>query len=88
MCRSRRELSNAYLLEKFGFDTAENEPSEVCPGANGLADAVPDPLRRVSVGRLLEAGSRAVHLLRGEAVGRIEPPRTAALRAGGSAPDC
>ena len=27
MCRSRRELSNAYLLAKFGFDTAENEPS-------------------------------------------------------------
>ena len=25
MCRSRRELSNAYLLAKFGFDTAENE---------------------------------------------------------------
>ena len=31
MCRSRRELSNAYLLAKFGFDTAENEPSKVCP---------------------------------------------------------
>ena len=26
MCRSRRELSNEYLLTKFGFDTAENEP--------------------------------------------------------------
>ena len=26
MCRSRRELLNAYLLAKFGFDTAENEP--------------------------------------------------------------
>ena len=24
--RSRRELSNAYLLAKFGVDTAENEP--------------------------------------------------------------
>ena len=31
LCRSRRELSNAYLLAKFGFDTAENEPSQVCP---------------------------------------------------------
>ena len=30
MCRSRRELSNAYFLSKFGFDTAENEPSKVC----------------------------------------------------------
>ena len=28
-CRSRRELSNAYLLAKFGFDTAQNEPSKV-----------------------------------------------------------
>ena len=29
MCRSRRELSNAYLLAKFGFDTAVNGPSKV-----------------------------------------------------------
>ena len=26
MCRSRRELSNAYLLAKFGFDTAGLPP--------------------------------------------------------------
>ena len=32
MCRSRRELSNAYLLAKFGFDTAENEPPKVARG--------------------------------------------------------
>ena len=31
LCRSRRELSNAYLLAKFGFDTAENEPCKVKP---------------------------------------------------------
>ena len=31
MCRSQRELSNEYLLAKFGFDTAENELSKVCP---------------------------------------------------------
>ena len=30
LCRSRRELSNAYILAKFGFDTAENEPCKVC----------------------------------------------------------
>ena len=30
MSRSRRELSNEYLLEKIGFDTAENEPRQVC----------------------------------------------------------
>ena len=29
LCRSRRELSNAYFLAKFGFDTAENEPSGI-----------------------------------------------------------
>ena len=29
MCRSRRELSNAYLLAKFVSDTAENEPCKV-----------------------------------------------------------
>ena len=29
MCRSRRKLSNAYLLAKIGVDTAENEPLEV-----------------------------------------------------------
>ena len=28
--RSRQELSNEYLVAKFGFDTAENEPSKVC----------------------------------------------------------
>ena len=29
LCRSRRELSNAYLPAKFGFDTAENEPCKI-----------------------------------------------------------
>ena len=29
MCRSRRELTNEYLLAKIGVDTAENEPLEV-----------------------------------------------------------
>ena len=29
-CRSREELSNNYLLEKIGFDIAENEPLIVC----------------------------------------------------------
>ena len=32
LCRSRRELSNAYLLAKFGFDTAENEPCQRSEG--------------------------------------------------------
>ena len=29
LCRSRRELSNAYLLAKNGVDTAENEPIKI-----------------------------------------------------------
>ena len=29
LCRSRRELSNAYLIAKIGVDTAENEPLKV-----------------------------------------------------------
>ena len=29
LCRSRRELSNEYLLAKIDVDTAENEPLEV-----------------------------------------------------------
>ena len=29
LCRSRRELSDEYLLAKIGVDTAENEPLEV-----------------------------------------------------------
>ena len=31
LCRSRRELSNEYLLAKFSFDTAANEPCKICP---------------------------------------------------------
>ena len=31
LCRSRRELSNAYFVAKFDLDTAENEPCQVCP---------------------------------------------------------
>ena len=39
LCRSRRELSNAYLLAKFGFETAENEPSKVCRWSRTRSDA-------------------------------------------------
>ena len=34
-CRSRRELSNAFFLAKFGFDTAENEPCRRDPSTLG-----------------------------------------------------
>ena len=42
MCRSRRELSYEYLLAKFGFDTAENEPCKVCPIPRGTAGTEDD----------------------------------------------
>ena len=38
MCRSRRELSNAYFVAKFVLDTAGNEPCQVCP-----TEPFPDP---------------------------------------------
>ena len=39
LCRSRRELSDAYLLAKFGFDTTENEPGKVCRWQQLTGDA-------------------------------------------------
>ena len=43
LCRSRRELSNAYLLANFGIDTAENEPCQVLPD-RGVAERDTHPL--------------------------------------------
>ena len=57
LCRSRRELSNEYLLAKFGFDTAENEPCKVCPlsaygSPRSERELEPDtPLCTLEVGR-------------------------------------
>ena len=56
LCRSRRELSNAYLLAKFGFDTAglpasqpaENDPCKVCPDR---IVSLPRSSQRLSSGR-------------------------------------
>ena len=48
LCKSRRELSNEYLLAKFGFDTAENEPSKVRPIPRGEAIRVLRRVRRSS----------------------------------------
>ena len=48
-CRSRRELSNAYFLAKIGLDTAENEPSLVCPIPSDR-DALYQLLSRLSLG--------------------------------------
>ena len=66
LCKSRRELSNAYLLAEVGFDTAENEPSTAQREA-----AAPN--------QKLEAG--ADEFLRNLPVFVIEPGRgTAGLR--------
>ena len=54
LCRSRRELSNAYLLAKIGVDTAENEPCKVCPVSAyrspgpGLGARLDEQIARVS----------------------------------------
>ena len=51
MCRSRRELSNPYLIAKIRFDTAEKEPSKVCRTARAVAvrdDVDRDSLRDVA----------------------------------------
>ena len=40
LCRSRRELSNEYLLPKFGFDTAENEPIQLLQFKSGLGHLI------------------------------------------------
>ena len=79
-CRSRRELSNEspflnllseldsysneYLLAKFGFDTAENEPFQVCP-----LSAYRSPRRSVAQSEVLpasDAGAGARRGARGE----------------------
>ena len=41
-CRSRQDLSNEYLLAKFGFDTAENEPPKRVQKIYALKDPVGD----------------------------------------------
>ena len=51
---SRRELSNAYFLAKFGFDTAENEPCEVCPIPRNAAAVPPGGGSRDPRSRRLE----------------------------------
>ena len=57
-CRSRRELSNAYLLAKFRFDTAENEPSKSLPDRADLFSGSPAPAAGAAGGprRLRAAG--------------------------------
>ena len=42
LCRSRRDLSNAYFLAKFGLDTAENKPYQVYPTEQSSLARKPD----------------------------------------------
>ena len=49
MCRSRRELSNEYLLANSGFDTVANGPFQVCTlsayrSSRYLSDAGHEPI--------------------------------------------
>ena len=72
LCRSRRELSNEYLLANFGIDTAENEP---CKGCKLSAYRSP----RSSWGRCLQCK----HYVSGE-VHDLEESRAAKSRFRGS----
>ena len=68
-------MSNAYLLEKFGFDTAENEPAQKNPMDATLAE-VPGLRRR-----------RRLRLLRGpEAPPGVHLVPRAALHTGPGVP--
>ena len=60
MCRSRRELSNAYLLAKIGVDTAENEHLEVW-GENSIQYSLHSLLATLQLhGELSDASAEAL----------------------------
>ena len=60
LCRSRRELSNEYLLAKIGVDTAENEPLEVWGKIIKIFNIIHwCPYREVFAQSMREAVSRA-----------------------------
>ena len=71
MCRSRRELSNKYLLAKIGVDTAENEPLEVGGQNNSIFIRLLSSTGRVPAGVLAALGP--------------QPPRGASRGSGQSA---
>ena len=80
LCRSRRELSNEYLLAKFGVDTAENEPLHVLltssPGIQVSPFAAPPQRphlnRDVVAGLPAELGRAQLPLLRRDHVPNLE----------------
>ena len=57
LCRYRRDLSSAYSIAKFSFDTAENEPSKVRDrGSARAADRLEGVLRAGDAGAPDEDG--------------------------------
>ena len=58
--KESRELSNTYLLAKFGFHIAENEPCQVCPTeqCSQVDPESPDAreVARLLASRMIEAG--------------------------------
>ena len=78
LCRSRRELSNAYLLAKIGVDTAENEPLEVW-GENSIHYSLHSLVvnsRRAAAGRAqLLANSSCSGSGRIPRIRKVEPAR-------------
>ena len=79
LCRSRRELSNEYLLAKIGVDTDENEPLEVWGKIQFIIHLPPYRSHSSSTGR---AASRR---LRRRCVPAVRPAgRTAAASSSGA----
>ena len=75
MCRSRRELSNAYLLAKIGVDTAENEPLEVWGG-----NSIQYSLHSLAVPVVLVDDEELVHAMEARGPPRRRPLHLTAER--------
>ena len=67
LCRSRRELSNAYLLANIGVDTAENEPLEVW-GENSIQYSLH------SLGKSRQFGGNSVELTADVSLALLQVP--------------
>ena len=78
LCRSRRELSNAYFLAKFGLDTAENEPCQVCPTPRNAAASCAPPAARLDWAnfRGLVLGCIEAKFCKKICVGKLSPRST------------
>ena len=84
-CRSRQELSNEYLLARFGFNTAEKEPLKVCQKLAKVRTKVRKNIGRRSLPerRRRGVGERPVLLhARAPSGDGVELPRAARRRRG------